>query len=318
MYSPTTRLLTILELLQSHHRMTGAELAQRLEVSQRTVRRYMVMLQDMGIPVEAERGPDGAYMLGRGYKLPPLMFNNMEALALGLGLMVIDAFQLPVESVALEGALAKVERVMPEAVLDQVRALQAAITFSPSLPPIRLPSGIISRLSLMVQKAQQASLHYVAFSGENSIRRFDPYGIVYHLGYWYTVGHCHLRGGVRTFRIDRIVAVEETDQFFTSPVNFDALQHVLNALATMPGAYPVEVVLQATMDQVRDVLAPTAGTFEVTDAGVIWRRETYDLEWIAHLLLRFDFPVIIRQPDALRERMQALADKALRIADSQG
>jgi predicted DNA-binding transcriptional regulator YafY len=135
MYSPTTRLLTILELLQSHHQMSGSQLASRLEISKRTVRRYIVMLQDMGIPIEAERGPEGAYYLGRGYKLPPLMFNNTEAIALVLGLLVIDAFELPVEIAAIEGALAKIERVMPETLLDQVRALQAAITFSASPPP---------------------------------------------------------------------------------------------------------------------------------------------------------------------------------------
>ena len=84
MYSPTTRLLTILELLQSHHHMSGSELARRLEVEVRTVRRYIVMLQDMGIPIEAERGPEGAYHLRRGYKLPPLMFNDAEAVALTL------------------------------------------------------------------------------------------------------------------------------------------------------------------------------------------------------------------------------------------
>ena len=78
MYSPTTRLLTVLELLQSYKQMSGSEIARRLEVDLRTVRRYIVTLQDMGIPVEAERGPYGAYQLARGYKLPPLMFTDGE------------------------------------------------------------------------------------------------------------------------------------------------------------------------------------------------------------------------------------------------
>jgi predicted DNA-binding transcriptional regulator YafY len=78
MYSPSTRLLTVLELLQSYKQMGGAELAQRLEVDVRSIRRYIVMLQDMGIPIEAERGPYGAYTLMRGYKLPPLMFTDSE------------------------------------------------------------------------------------------------------------------------------------------------------------------------------------------------------------------------------------------------
>jgi predicted DNA-binding transcriptional regulator YafY len=293
--------------------MSGSQLAHRLEISRRTVRRYIVMLQDMGIPIEAERGPEGAYYLGRSYKLPPLMFNNTEAVALVLGLLVIHAFQLPAEIVAIEGALAKIERVMPETLLDQVQALQAAITFSTPPPPTSLQPGFVSLLSVAVQKGQRVFLRYMAFSGNESSRRFDPYGIVYHLGYWYAAGYCQLRKDLRTFRIDRIVAVDLLDETFNRSIDFDALEHVIVALATMPGAYPVEIVLQGTMEQVRQVLAPTAGTLEETSSGIIWRREAYDLDWIAHLLLRFDFPITIRQPAKLREMMQQLAEKALRM-----
>src|SRR5215207_1609606 len=134
MYSPTTRLLTILEILQSYKQMSGSELARRLEVDIRTIRRYIVMLQDMGIPVEAERGPYGAYQLQRGYKLPPLMFNDAEAIALTLGLLAIREFRFPVDVAAVEGALAKTERVMPDRLLQQARGLQEAITFNVAPP----------------------------------------------------------------------------------------------------------------------------------------------------------------------------------------
>ncbi len=87
MYHPTTRVLAVLELLQARGRMTGAELAQRLEVDIRTLRRYITMLQDLGIPIVAERGRYGAYELGAGFKLPPMMFTNDEALALSIGLL---------------------------------------------------------------------------------------------------------------------------------------------------------------------------------------------------------------------------------------
>src|SRR3984893_12131095 len=107
MYSPTTRLLTVLELAQSYKQVSGSEIAQRLEVDGRTVRRYIVMLQDMGIPVESERGPYGAYQLQRGYKLPPLMFNDAEGVALTVGLLAIREFRFPVDAAAVEGALAK-------------------------------------------------------------------------------------------------------------------------------------------------------------------------------------------------------------------
>ena len=314
MYSPTMRLLTILELLQSHQRMSGSELAGRLEVGTRTVRRYIVMLQDMGIPIEAERGPEGAYYLRRGYKLPPLMFNDAEAVALTLGLLMMRVFQLPAEVAAIEGALAKTERVMPEKLVEQVRGLQAAISFNIEPPTVRLQPDFIPLLSVAVQQKQRTFLHYLAFNGTQSARPFDPYGIVHNEGYWYVTGYCHLRSDLRTFRVDRINALDLLDQSFERPAEFNALQHVLDALATMPGPYPVEIVLQGTMEQVRRILSLEAGTLEETSAGIVWRRQTHELSWIAHVLLRFDFPVAIRQPDELRKIMQQLATKALDAA----
>jgi len=115
MYYPATRLLTVLELLQSRQRISGPELATRLEVDTRTVRRYIMMLQDLGVPVEAERGRYGSYRLRPGFKLPPLMFTDDEALALTLGLLAARKMGLTVAAPAVEGALAKIERVLPTA-----------------------------------------------------------------------------------------------------------------------------------------------------------------------------------------------------------
>ncbi|ABX03361.1 WYL domain-containing protein [Herpetosiphon sp.] len=311
MYSPTTRLLTILELLQSHQRMRGAELASRLEISQRTVRRYVVMLQDMGIPVEAERGPDGAYYLGRGYTIPPLMINPTEALALVLGLRMIHALQFPVDATAIEGAIAKLERVMPTILLDQVRAFQEAITFHVAPPPALLQPSIVASLSVAVHTRQQVWLSYQTYNGDASVRVFDPYGIVYYQGYWYSVGYCHQRNDLRTFRIDRIQELKLLNQSFERPQDFDALHHMHTTLATMAGPYAVEIVFAATMEQVRHVLPPAAGTFEQSEVGIIWRRETYELTSIAHRLLQIDLPATIRQPSELKAMMHQLAAKAL-------
>src|ERR1700739_4310617 len=135
MYFPTTRVLTILELLQSRQQLSGPELAERLEVNIRTVRRYITMLQDLGIPVESERGRHGAYQLRPGFKLPPLMFNEEEALSLTLGLLAARRLGLAVAPPAIEGALAKIERVLPPTLLERVRAVQE--TLSLSFPPVR-------------------------------------------------------------------------------------------------------------------------------------------------------------------------------------
>ena len=112
-YRPTARVLTVLELLQSHGRLTGAELARRLEVDIRTVRNYVQTLADLGIPVEAERGRYGAYRLRPGYKLPPLIFTEDESLALTLSLLLARENGLAQTSPAVESVLAKVERVLP-------------------------------------------------------------------------------------------------------------------------------------------------------------------------------------------------------------
>src|SRR3954454_14144537 len=113
MYHPTTRLLTVLELLQTYPRLSGPELAARLEVDVRTVRRYIMMLQDLGIPVEGEIGRYGGYALRPGYKLPPLMFTEDEVVALTVGLLMARQVGLGTNSTAVAGALAKLERVLP-------------------------------------------------------------------------------------------------------------------------------------------------------------------------------------------------------------
>ena len=128
-YRPTARVLTVLELLQSHDRMTGAELARRLEVDVRTVRNYVQTLTDLGIPVEAERGRYGAYHLRAGYKLPPLIFTEDEALALTLSLLVARASDLVTAAPAFAGVLAKVERVLPAATRAHIQAVEQTVAF---------------------------------------------------------------------------------------------------------------------------------------------------------------------------------------------
>jgi predicted DNA-binding transcriptional regulator YafY len=316
MYSPTTRLLTVLELLQSYKQMSGTEIARRLEVDGRTVRRYIVMLQDMGIPVEAERGPYGAYQLQRGYKLPPLMFTDAEAVALTLGLLAIRELRFPVDVAAVEGALAKTERVMPERLLYQARALQEAITFNVSPPPALLQNDLIATLSSAVQQRQQVHLRYLSWQGEETERDFDPYGIVFNVGYWYAAGYCHLRQELRTFRLDRIIALQPGEQSFERPEDFDVLEHVMSSVVQMPGTTQVEVLLKTTMEQARQAIPPILGTLEPSEEGIIFRRAASQLEWTAHVLITLDFPMEVRQPAELRELIRQFAERATQIVES--
>jgi predicted DNA-binding transcriptional regulator YafY len=315
MYSPTTRLLTILELLQSYKQMSGAEMARRLEVDGRTIRRYIVMLQDMGIPVEAERGPYGAYQLQRGYKLPPLMFTDDEAVALTLGLMAIREFHFPVDVAAVEGALAKTERVMPEKLLQQARGLQEAITFNVSPPPVLPQFDHIAILSSAVKRRRQVHLSYQSWGGEDSERDFDPYGIVFNEGYWYTAGYCHLRQDYRTFRLDRITVLESLEWPFERPDDFDVLAYVMDSLTFLPGSDQVEVLLETTMERAEQLFPPIMGKLEQSAKGVIFRRSIAQMEWIAHLLLTVDFPVHIIGPVQLKDMIREMGKRALTMAD---
>ncbi|MEO8608025.1 MAG: YafY family protein [Chloroflexota bacterium] len=317
MYSPTTRLLTVLELLQSYKQMSGTEIARRLEIDGRTVRRYIVMLQDMGIPVEAERGPYGAYQLQRGFKLPPLMFTDAEAIALTLGLLAIREFRFPVDVAAVEGALAKTERVMPEKLLQQARGLQENITFNVAPAPIIPQNDFVAILSTAAQQRQQVQLRYQAWSGDESERDFDPYGIVFNDGYWYTAGYCHLRHDLRTFRLDRVVALVPTDQPFERPQDFDTLQHVLSSIASMSGTDQIEVLLKTSLAHAQEIISPMVGTLENTEKGIILRRSAAQLEWVIPFLMNLDFPVFVLKPVGLRERLRKMAAKALQMADDE-
>ena len=318
MYSPTTRLLTVLELLQSYPEMSGPELARRLEVDVRTVRRYIVMLQDMGIPIEAERGPYGAYQLQRGLRLPPLIFTDAEAVAITLGLLAIREFHFPVDVAAVEGALVKTERVLPEKLLHQARGLQEAVIFNTSPyaspPPALLHNDFIARLGAAIHQHQRVHLSYRSWRGDELERDYDPYGIVFNEGFWYTAGYCHARQDLRVFRLDRIVALAVLPDTFERPEDFDALDHVLTAIAFVPTASAVEVVLATSLEEAQKVIHPALGTLEPAAEGVIFRRTASQLDWVAHVLLSIDCPVFVRQPDELRVLLRRMAARALAMA----
>jgi predicted DNA-binding transcriptional regulator YafY len=313
-YFPTTRVLTVLELLQSHQQMSGPELAERLEVNTRTVRRYITMLQDLGIPVEAERGRHGTYRLRPGFKLPPLMFTEEEALALTLGLLAARKLGLAVAAPAVEGALAKIERVLPQALRQRVQAVQETLVFDFNLPAAAPSSEVISTLCQAVQEGRQVKLGYQAWQAEITQRIVELYGLVCRSGFWYTVGYCHLREGVRVFRLDRVVSAEMCPSTYTRPNDFDCLGYVTRSIAMMPAKWLVDVLLQTTLEEAQRMVPPALATLEQAPEGVILRCYVDHLDWIAHFLAGLDCPIEIRQPAELRQALQSLAEKIHTLA----
>ena len=177
MYHPTTRVLTILEMLQGRPGLSGAEIATQLEVNRRTVRRYITMLQDLGIPIEATRGPFGGYRLRPGFKLPPLMLSDDEALAVTLSLIGAQRHGMSVEPTTTAGALAKIERVLPDPLRARLQALRDTVTFAPAADVAPTNSAILIRLSLAIQCSERVQVCYQSGAAATE-RRLDPYGVV--------------------------------------------------------------------------------------------------------------------------------------------
>lgn len=316
MASGTARLLTVLELLQSREMMTGSEIAARMNVDVRSVRRYIQALQEMGIPVDAERGRYGAYRLDRGFRLPPMMFTEEEAVALTLGLMVMRALHFPVDQAGVAGAQAKIERVMPQAALDRSRSLQSALHFSTVHAPIPVDSRVVQVLATAISQRLRVQIAYRTWNDEPSQRTIDPYGIVFQDGWWYVSGFCHLRQDVRTFRLDRIQSTESTGIAFAYPSDFDIVGHVVTSLSDPPGMATIEVLFKASLDEARRSLPPELGSLVVVEEGVMLRRPAYRLEWVAALLLTLPFHIHIVQPPELHDIMRSLAEKAAALLDT--
>ena len=324
MYHPTTRVLTVLEMLQARGSASGPDLAARLEVDLRTIRRYIVMLQEMGIPIESRPGRYGGYHLRPGYRLPPLMLADDEALAVTLGLLFARRFGLTGAAPATEGALAKIERVLPAALRAQVHALDDALILDWPRPPQpgdiqapRPPSATLLALAAAVAAERRTTLTYQDQHGTSTTRPFDPYGVVYHAAIWYVVGHCHLRDAIRVFRLDRVLAAEWCDDAatFTPPTDFDALDYVTRSLATVPRPYSVAVTLYTSLEIARRRLPASLVTIEETAAGVLLRCTTDSLPWIAALIAGVGCDFTIHEPDELRAVLRELGARLTRLAE---
>lgn len=314
-YRPTARVLTVLELLQSHGRMTGPELARRLEVNIRTVRDYVEMLVDLGIPVEAERGRYGAYRLRPGYKLPPLLFTEDEALVLTLGLLMTRENESAQTAASFEGALSKIERVLPAATRQGIQAMEQTVVFERRALSVSASIATVMKLSIAVQSERCVRLRYRSARSEETERTFNPFGIVSHEDLWYTIGYCHLRQGERLLRLDRIEHIEITDEAFLRPAHFEALTSVHRALASVPRLWQVEVWLGTTLEEAWHKSQFSKGHFVEVNNGVILRGEVEDLPWMARLLAGLGVPFRIHHPPELRAAVSHYALALIQCAE---
>ncbi|TQL88044.1 putative DNA-binding transcriptional regulator YafY [Actinoallomurus bryophytorum] len=304
MSHPTTRVLAMLELLQTRRELTGPELADRLGVDERTVRRYALRLAELGIPVEARRGRYGGYRLLPGYKLPPLMFTDDEAVAVVLGLLVGQRL-----GIATDGALDKIRRVLPAQLRDRVAALHETLGFTLMPREGAMPdASVLLVLAAAARDRHRVRLTYRSWKGEDSERELDTYGLVFHSGRWYASGFDHRRGQVRTFRVDRVTSAVPLEATYADPGGFDAVARVTESLASVPYAHEVEVVLETPLADARRRIPPTVGTLSETEGGVLLRTRAERLDGMAQLLAGLGCPFVIRTPEELRGAVRALAE----------
>jgi predicted DNA-binding transcriptional regulator YafY len=310
MASPTSRLLELLELLQARPLTTGREIADRLEVDARTVRRYIGVLQGLGIPIEGQRGVGGGYRIRPGYRLPPLMLDNEEAVAVVLGLLATRESSGDGTPDPVAGALTKINRVLPMALRRQVEALEETLDFTSSTGSAPADAPLVLLLADATRRHRRVHTAYRSFSGEESERQLSPYGLVVHSGCWYVVAHDHKRDDLRSFRVDRMWRTTLAEGAFApAPDGFDAVAHLTRSLATVPYRWQIEVLLDLPVDEAVRRIPVTLAELADDPEGTLLRTRVNSLDWMASVLAGLGCSFTIREPGELRASVRALAER---------
>ncbi|MCF3147767.1 helix-turn-helix transcriptional regulator [Streptomyces platensis] len=326
MSRPTGRVLTLLELLQSGGTRTVAELADRLGVEGRTVRRYVNQLIDLDVPVESVRGRYGGYRLAPGYRLPPLMLSDDEALAVLLGLIAGRRSGLrTTERTASETATAKIRRVLPKHLARRLDTLLESLAFTDQPGEFAAPdAGVLLTLADAVRHRRPVSLRYTDRNGRRSERTLHAYGIVAHAGRWYVTGADAGIGEDRTFRLDRLTDVRTLPGAFEVPEGPDPAQRVLSGFATAEYRHEVTLRIHGTVERIRAHLPasvasleeyePTADPHPAPERWLRVRLRAERLDWLPPALASLDRPFVIERPAELRDLVVAFADRLMSCA----
>ena len=311
MLAPTSRLLELLELLQERPLTTGREMAEHLAIDARTVRRYVAALQELGIPVEGQRGVGGGYRIRPGYRLPPLMLNDDEAVVVVLGLVATRRLGLASAAEAVDGALAKLHRVLPATLRRQAEALESTLGFTAApVDGAPVTGEAVLLLADAIRRRRRVRTSYRAFSGERTKRELSPYGLVVHSGRWYLAAHDHTREDLRTFRVDRMrQTADVATQAVEPPDAFDPVAHVRRSLARVPWRWDVEVLLALPLDQATPRLQGTLAELDDADGETLLQMRVGSLDWMASVLAGLDCGFSIRRPEELRSSVRALATR---------
>lgn len=317
MSTTATRLITLIMTLQRQPNQKAADLAAKLGVSVRTLHRYFGMLDEMGIPIYAERGPYGGFSLVRGYKLPPLVFTPEEAVALYLGTSLVSEMWGRLYQESAQGALAKLENVLPDEQRNEIawaRRTLVATGMHRADPSAQAP--FLEKLRRAAREHRRVDVRYQSTSqAEATQRQVDPYALVHRGGWWYLVGYCHLRDAPRTFRVDRIQSLEILSQTFPPPDDFDIHTYLESEFADTPVVcaklrFKPEGAHIAVSDRsIWEALE------ENPDGSVDVTLSAPDLIWLASISLSFANLVTVLEPPELREMVRDWAKSVVELYD---
>lgn len=311
--SPTAKALLALELIQNSPGITGDRLGRRLGVTDRAARRYVGILREAGIPIESTSGRYGGYRIGRGFRVPPLMFSTAEAL--GLMMAALGGHHSVSDVTDPAGsALAKIIRVLPTAVAGPADAIRAMIPPGSRLamPDPEITAAVVRgctdrrRLRLSYQRGE--------CDPEPFDMDIDPWAVSVRHGRWYLLGWSHTRDAQRVLRIDRIVSAEPLPDTFTPPEALDPAQAVQDHLSA-GWRYAVEIVFEASAEQIARCTPGSLGRLE--DLGPDRSRlvgSTDDPEWYAERLAFVRVPFQVVEPPELRDALQDLAARLIAAA----
>src|SRR5438874_12738993 len=315
MYHPTSRVLTVLELIQSRPDINGTEIAKQLEMTVQTASRYITHLQDVGIPVEANIGRYGGYRLRPGFKLPPLIFTEEEATAIMLGLLASTWLEIGQSAVAIEGALAKVSRVLPMRARERLEAVTSHLVLFPHNQQARPDASLLIDLSGAIHASQRIEIDYRSLHNEVTHRKVEPFGITGCKGHWYLGGYCCLRQDYRTFRLDRIQQLQILTETFDKAEDFDFEAFVKEQYNA--GSIHMEVEFQAELSAVQPKIPTLYGTLTETPTGVLLQEQYDDVDSMARYLMALNLPFIIHNPPELREALRRLGERMVQLATAQ-
>lgn len=312
MANVATRLISLILLLQSRSLWKAGELAEELNVSERTIHRYMGMLEEMGIPIYTERGPYGGFSLMRGYKLPPLVFTAEEATVLYTGAGLVEQVWGQVYQDAVTGVIAKLDNVLPDDLRRQVTEAQQCIVVSGLAARDYRPwVSTLQTLRACIKGRHTVRLTYRRFDLQETCRDVDPYALIFRWGFWYLVGYCRLRSAMRTFRIDRIQEAVELATGYTIPGDFSPKSYVEQAMR-FENPYTIVVHFDSkAAPYMRENVGHWTELSDHEDGSVTVRMKVSDLDWAAGWVLGHGASATALEPPELVDRVCMEAQQIL-------